>query len=75
MINSSGPVVQSIVTLTSLLRGQLVSVLLLHNQIHVHRYFSLKKFKQLLRESFSHFFLTKNIGIFQIFTSEILAKH
>ena len=41
-----GPVVQSILSLTSLLSGQLISVLRLFNQIHW--YFLLKKWKKLL---------------------------
>ena len=51
---NQGPVVQSIVSLTSSLRGQLI-VLQLYNQIHWN--FLLKKWEKLLHcKSFSHFF-------------------
>ena len=53
-----GPVVQSIISLKSSFRGQLLSVLGLHDQIHC--YFLLKKCKKLLHcKSFSHFFNKK----------------
>ena len=64
-----GPVVQSIVSLTSSLRGQLVkwlSVLQLYNQIHWN--FLLKKWEKLLHcKSFSHFFNKKYWQIWDIY--------
>ena len=68
-----GPVVQSIVSLTSSLRGQLVkcfTTLLLNTLIF---------FVENLREAFAlqkllTFFSAKNIGIFQILMFEILTK-
>ena len=49
-----GPVVQSIVSLTSSLRGQLVKCFRLYNQIHW--YFLLQKWEKFLQcKSFSHF--------------------
>ena len=67
-----GPVVQSIVSLKSSLRGQLVKCFttLLPN---THIFFVEK-----MREAFakaSHIFSTKNNGVFQILTFEILTKH
>ena len=62
-----GPVVQSIVSLTSLLRGQLVkcfTALLPKTLIF---------FVEKMREAF-HIFSTKNIGKFKIFTFEILTN-
>ena len=70
--NILGPVVQSIVSLTSSLRGQLVKCFwtLLPNILK----FLLKKCEKLLHcKSFSHFF-NKNIGIFEILTFEILTS-
>ena len=66
---SLGSVVQSIVSLTSSLRGQLVKCFttLLPNTL----IFLLNKCDKILHcKSFSHFF-NKNIGIFQILTCEI----
>ena len=62
-----GPVVQSIVSLTSSLRGQLVKCFktLLPN--------TLIFFVEKMREA-SHIFSSKNIGIFQILAFEILTK-
>ena len=62
-----GPVVQSIVSLRSSLRGQLIKCFttLLPN--------TLKFFLEKMREAF-HIFSTKNIGIFEILTFEILMK-
>ena len=69
-----GPVVQSIVSLTSSLRGQLVKCFktLLPNTL----IFYVEK----MREAFAlqkllTFFQTKNICIFEILTFEILTKH
>ena len=62
-----GPVVQSIVSLTSSLRGQLVkcfTTLLLSTLIF---------FVEKMRKA-SHIFSAKNIGIFQILMFEILTK-
>ena len=62
-----GPVVQSIVSLTSSLGGQLVrcfTTLLPNTMIF---------FVDKMGKSFLHFF-DKNIGIFEIFTFEILTK-
>ena len=68
-----GPVVQSIISLTSLLRSQLVKFLLLYSQILL--YLLLKKCEKLLNCSkASHTFSTKNIGIFEILKFEILMK-
>ena len=66
-----GAVVQSIVSLTSSLRGQLLKCLttLLPN--------TLKFFVEKMRDSFalaSHIFSAKNIGIFEILTFEILTE-
>ena len=68
-----GPVVQSIVSLTSSLRGQLIKCFttLLPN--------TLIFFVEKMREAFAlqkllTFFQQKNIGIFQILTFEILTK-
>ena len=67
-----GPVVQSIVSLTSSLRGHLVKCLPLYNQKRWN--FWLKKWEKLLHsKSFSHFF-NKNICIFETLTFEILTK-
>ena len=69
-IHNLAPVVQSIVSLTSSLRGQLIKCFttLLPN--------TLIFFVEKMREAFaSHIFSTKNIGIFQILTFEILTKH
>ena len=62
-----GSVVQSIVILTSLLGGQLVECFMtfLPN--------TLKFFVEKMREA-SHIFSTKNIGVFQTLTLEILMK-
>ena len=68
-----GPVVQSIVSLTSSLRGQLVkyfTTLLLNTLIF---------FVEKMREAFAlqklfTFFFIKNIGIFEILTFEILTS-
>ena len=71
-LQDQGPVVQSIVSLTSSLRGQLVKcfMTLLPNTL----IFLLKKCEKLLHcKSFSHF-PTKNIGKFKILTFEILTK-
>ena len=67
LVANHGPVVQSIVSLTSSLRGQLVKCLRLYTQKH--KYFLLKKWEKLFT-----FFSTKNIGIFEILTFEILTK-
>ena len=61
IIKDQGPVVQSIISLTSSLRGQLV------------KFLALKFFVEKKREA-SHIFSTKNIGIFEILTFEILTK-
>ena len=61
-------------SLMSLLRGQLLNVLLLHNQIHI--FFVKKMGEKLLQcKSFSDFFQQKNIDLFQILTFEIITKH
>ena len=57
-----GSVVQSIVTLTSSL-----NLLRLDSRIH-------RIFVEIEREAF-HIFSTKNIGVFQTVTFEILTKH
>ena len=69
-----GPVVQSIVSLTSLLRGQLIKwfTSIFSN--------TLIFFVGKMRDAFAlqkllTFFSTKNIGKFQILTFEILTKH
>ena len=55
--NHLGPVVQTIISLTSSLRVSLLTVLQLFNQIHVHWNFLLKKWEKLLHcKSFSNFF-------------------
>ena len=60
-----GPVVQSIVSLTSLLRNQLVKCWFLYNQIHW--YFLLKNWEKLLQcKSFKHFFNKKYWHIWDI---------
>ena len=62
LMNNLGPVVQSIVSLTSSLCG-------LHYQIHVRYYFLLEKCEDLLQcKRFSHFFQQKNFSVFVIFT-------
>ena len=63
-----GPVVQSIVSLTSSLRGQLVKCF--NNFITKYTDFFVEK----MSAKASHLFLTKNIGIFEILTFEILMK-
>ena len=62
-----GPVVQSIVSLTSSLRGQLVKCFttFIPNTLIIF----VNKLQKLLT-----FFSTKNIGVFEIFKSEILTK-
>ena len=72
-LEQQGPVVQSIVSLTSLLRGQLVKCFttLLPN--------TLIFFDEKMREVFAlqkllTFFSAKNIGIFEKLTSENLTK-
>ena len=70
--DDQGPVVQSIVSLTSLLRGQLVKcfMTLIPNIL----IFLLKKCEKLLQcKSFLHFF-NKNIGVIQLLRFEILMK-
>ena len=66
-----GPVVQSIVSLTSLLRGQLVkcfTTLLPNTMI-----FFVEKMKEAFAlQKLLTFFSTKNIGLFEILTFEIL---
>ena len=65
-----GPVVQSIVSLTSLLRGQLVkcfTTLLLNTLI-----FFVEKMRSFCTAKASRIFSTKNIGTFQILAFEIL---
>ena len=57
------PFVQSIVSLTSSLRGQLNSLSFLGLYKQIYQYFLLKK----------HFF-NKNNGVFEILTFEILTK-
>ena len=67
-----GAVVQSIVSLTSSLRGQLVkcfTTLLLNILI-----FLLKNERSFCTAKASHIFSTKNIGTFQILAFEILTK-
>ena len=66
-----GPVVQSIVSLTSLLRGQLVKCFttLSPNTL---KFFVEKNEKSFCIAKASHIFSTKNIGIFEILTFEIL---
>ena len=65
-----GPVVQSIVSLTSSLRGQLIKCFtnLLPNTLDI--------FVEKMREAAkaSHIFSAKNIGIFEILTFEILTS-
>ena len=71
--NRPGPVVQSIVSLTSLLRVQLVkcTTALQPNTLK----FFVEKIEKLCSAKASHIFSTKNIGVFQILTFEILTKH
>ena len=65
-----GPVVQSIVNLTSWLRGQLFKCLTTLQPN------TLIFFVEKMTEAFaSHVFSTKNTGIFEILTFEILTKH
>ena len=71
-VRGQGPVVQSIISLTSSLGGQLVK------RITTLSPNTLKFFVQKMREAFakaSHIFSTKNIGIYEILTFEILTKH
>ena len=63
-----GPVVQSIVNLTSSLRGQLVKCF---TTLKPNTLIFLVERKRNCK-SFSHFFSTKNIGIFKILAFEIL---
>ena len=64
-----GPVVQSIVSLTSSLSGQLKCFTTLEPK-------KLIFFVEKMREAkASHIFSTKNTGIFEILTFEILTKH
>ena len=63
-----GPVVQSIISLTSSLEVNSLSVLPLYN--HTHRNFLLEK----CNAKASHIFSTKNIGVFHILTYEILGN-
>ena len=65
-----GPVVQSIVSLTNPLRGQLVKcfMTLLPNTL----IFFVEKMREAAKAS--HIFSTKNIGKFKILTFEILTK-
>ena len=69
-----GPVVQSIVTLRSSLRGQFVKCFWTGKEN------TLIFFVEKMREAFAMqklliFFSTKNIGIYDILTFEILTKH
>ena len=63
-----GPVVQNIVSLMSLLRGQIVkcSTTLLLNTL---TYFVEKCEKHLQCKTFKHFFQQKNISLYKILTS------
>ena len=70
LFGGQGPVVQSIVSLTSSLRDQLVKCFTLTKYTDI---FVKKLVKLLQCESFSQFFNT-NIGVFQILTFEILTK-
>ena len=67
MYNYLGPVVESIVSLTSLLRGQLVKCFttLLPNIL---KFFVEKNVRSFCTAKASQNFLTKNISIFEIFT-------
>ena len=61
---AQGPVVQSIISLTSSLKGQLIkSITTLEPNTLV---FLLKKSEELLNAKAFHVFLDKNSGIFQI---------
>ena len=68
-----GPVVQSIVSLTSSLRGQLVTsfTTLLPNTL---KFFVEKMKKAFAVQNLLSFFSTKNIGIFEILVFEILTN-
>ena len=73
MAEIQGPVVQSIVILTSLLRGQLIKCF---TTLYPN---TLIFFVEKMREAFAlqklfTFFSTKNIGIFEILTFEILTS-
>ena len=64
-----GPVVQSIISLTSSLRGQLVKYFTtLYTEIFC------RKNESFYNAKASHIFSTKNIGVFEIFKFEILTK-
>ena len=67
-----GPVVQSIVSLTSSLRGQLVKsfTTLSRNTLK----FFIEKMRSFCSAKASHIFQQKNNGVFQILTFEILTK-
>ena len=67
-----GPVVQSIVSLTSLLRGQLVKCFTTF-QPNTLKFF-VKKMREACAKA-SHIFSTKNIGIFEILMFEILTRN
>ena len=63
-VEDLGPVVQSIVSLTRSLRGQLVKCFTIYYQIHI--YVLLREWEKLFQcKSFSRF-STKNNGVFQI---------
>ena len=65
-----GPFAQSIDSLTSTLRGQLVTCFRLYNKNNkTHLYFLLWKWEKTL-----HFFFNKNIGVFEILSFEILSN-
>ena len=68
-----GPVVQSIVSLTSLLRGQLVKCFT-SIQPKTLIFFVKKMREAFAMQNASHIFSTKNIGIFEILTFEILTS-
>ena len=67
-----GPVVQSIVSLTTSLRRQLVKYMPLNYQIHC--YFLLEKCENLLHCKGFSLFSTNNNSVFVIFTFENLTK-
>ena len=73
MIVVLGPVVQSIVSLTSSLRDQLVKCFttLLPNTL---KFFAEKNERSFCNAKASHIFSTKNIGIFEKLTYENLTK-
>ena len=66
-----GPVVHSIVSLTSSLTGQVIKSFTTYNEIHF--FFLVEKMLEAFAKA-SHIFTTKNIGIFEQLTFENLTK-